>query len=305
MPTNVNYEYSAAEAKFLTAKTDEEKLSALEEMMRTMPKHKSAEAMRKNIRTRYRKLRDKLEAEKKKKKAAGKKLGIKKQEMQAVITGPTNTGKSSLLSYLTNAQPKIAPYKYTTKSPILGTLHYGDTKIQVIDTPAIENELCDLGIINTADTLLIVIDKISQIKEIEPFLQKAAKNKIIIFNKIDLLNEQEKRKISSHLQSKKYNFILISCKNKTNIEELKEKIFLSFNKIRVYTREPGKKTDKKEPIILPKDSAVKDAAEKIFHGFSKQIKEIRITGPSSKFPNQKTGLSHILKDKDIVEFHTK
>ena len=35
-----------------------------------------------------------------------------------------------------------------------------------------------------------------------------------------------------------------------------------------------------------------------------EVKEIRITGPSSKFPNQRVGLSHILKDKDIIEFHT-
>jgi len=98
-----------------------------------MPKHKSAEALRKNIRTRYRKLNEKLEVEKKRKKAAGKKLGIKKQDMQAVIIGPTNTGKSSLLSILTNAQPEIAPYQYTTKQIILGTLNYENTKIQLID----------------------------------------------------------------------------------------------------------------------------------------------------------------------------
>lgn len=303
MPTNVNYEYSAAEAKFLIAKTDEEKLLALEEMMRTMPKHKSAEAMRKNIRTRYRKLKDKLEAEKKKKKAAGKKLGIKKQEMQAALIGPTNTGKSFLLACLTNAQPKTAPYQYTTKSPMLGILNYEDTKIQVIDTPAIENELCDLGIINTADTLLIIINKTGQIAETEPFLKNATKNRIIIFNKIDLLNEQEKRKLTAFLQSKKYNFLLISCKTRENIENLKEKIFHSFNKIRIYTKQPGKKHDN-EPVIMPLDSTVKNVAKKIFHS-SVSIKEIRITGPSSKFPNQKTGLNHILKDKDIVEFHTK
>jgi len=303
MPTNVNYEYSAAEAKFLAAKTDEEKLAALEEMMRTMPKHKSAEAMRKNIRTRYKKLKNKLETERKKKKAASKKLGIKKQEMQAVLVGLTNTGKSSLLAALTNAQPEIAPYQYTTKSPNLGTLNYENTKIQIIDLPSIENELCDLGIINTADTLLIVINKTEQITKIESFLKNATKNRIIIFNKSDLLSQQEKRKLTAFLQSKKYNFLLFSCKTKENIENLKQKIFHSFNKIRVYTKQPGKKYDD-EPVIMPKNSTIKDVAKKIFHG-SVEIKEIKITGPSSKFPNQKTGLDHLLKDKDIIEFHTR
>lgn len=302
MPTNVNYQYSAAEARYLSAKTDEERLAALEEMIRTMPTHKSAENLRKNIRTRYKKLKEKLDS-KKRKKAAGKKLGIKKQEMQAVIVGLTNTGKSSLLSTLTNAQPGIANYKYTSKQPTLGTLNYENTKIQIVDMPAIENELCDLGIVNTADTLLIVIDKIEQIPETYQFLQNATKTRIIIFNKSDLLSQQEKRKASAQLQSKKYNFIMFSCKTKENIEQLKQKIFLSFNKIRIYTKQPGKKHDN-EPVIMPANSTVKDVAKKIFHS-SVEIKEIRITGPSSKFPNQKTSPDHVLKDKDIVEFYTK
>lgn len=300
MPINANYEYMNAEARFLSAKTDEEKLAALEEMMKTMPTHKSAENLRKNIRTRYKKLKEKLVIEQKKKKAASKRLGIKKADMQAVIIGPTNTGKSSLLACLTNASPETANYYYTTKAPVLGTLDYEGTKIQLIDMPAIENELCDLGIINTADTLVVVITNDSQIKEIGTFLEKASSKRIIAFNKIDLLNETEKRKVSARLQSNKHNFILISCKTKENISGLKEKIFQSFEKIRVYTKEPGKPADK-EPIILPKGATVKDAAGKILHSAIK-IKETRLTGPSSKFPNQKVGLEHVLKDKDIVEF---
>lgn len=306
MPINANYEYTNAEARYLSAKTDEEKLLALEEMIKTMPKHKSAEALRKNIKTRYKKIKQKREIEKKKKKLAGKKIGIKKSEMQAVIVGLTNSGKSSLLSCLTNAQPEIASYGYTTKHPNLGTLDYEDIKIQIIDLPAIENELCDQGLINTADTLLIIITDIEQLKEIEPFLINAAKSRIIIFNKSDLLNNEEKRKIEATLKSHKYNFVLFSCKEKEekDIKSLKEKIFQSFNKIRIYTKEPGKKADR-EPIVLNIGATVKDVAEKILHGFSKKIKETKVTGPSSKFPNQKVGLEHVLKDKDIVEFYTR
>jgi len=303
MPINATYEYMTAEAKFLSAKTDEEKLVCLEEMLRTMPKHKSSETLSKNLKTRYKKLKQKLAVERKKKKQ-GKKSGIKKSEMQAVIVGLTNTGKSSLLSCLTNAQPETANYDYTTKTPVLGTLDYQGAKIQLIDMPAIENELCDLGIVNTADTLIIVITNDSQIKEIELFLTKASSKRIIALNKTDLLNENEKRKISARLQSNKYNFILISCKTKENFSELKEKIFQSFEKIRVYTKEPGKPADK-EPIILPKGATVKDVAEKILHGFSSKIKETKLTGPSSKFPNQKVGLEHVLKDKDTVEFYVR
>ena len=53
--------------------------------------------------------------------------------------------------------------------------------------------------------------------------------------------------------------------------------------------------------IVVFNSTLKDVAEKIFHSYSKKVKFAKITGPSSKFPNQKVGLKHVVKDKDIVE----
>ncbi len=303
MPINAHPEYLHAEKEFHAAQTDEQKLLALEKMTKFMPKHKSAEALRKNIRTRYKKLKKSLE-QKRKAKKSGKKLGIKKEEMQAVLVGLTNSGKSSVLKILTNANPEIASYDYTTKQPNIGTLDYENAKIQIIDMPAIENEICDLSTINTADTLLMVISKVQDIEKISAFLKNAPLNRIIIFNKSDLLSEQEKRKISAFLQSKKYNFIIFSCRTAENLPELKEKIFQSFGKIRVYTKEPGKQADNR-PFIMPEGSSVKDVAEKILHGFSERIIEARVTGPSSKFPNQKASPEHILKDRDIVEFHAR
>ncbi len=49
----------------------------------------------------------------------------------------------------------------------------------------------------------------------------------------------------------------------------------------------------------------RDAAEEILKGFSKRVKDTKITGPSGKFKNQRVGLSHVLKDLDVVEFHTR
>ncbi len=97
--------------------------------------------------------------------------------------------------------------------------------------------------------------------------------------------------------------MLASCRTTEGIEELKEKIFKSFEIIRVYTKHQGKRQDD-VPVILQPDSNLKDLAEKILHGFSKKVKYAKITGPSSKFLNQKIGLKHILKDKDVVEFVT-
>lgn len=301
VPANASPEFGHAEKKFYASKTDEEKLAALEEMIRTMPQHKSAEAMRANLRTRYKKLQEKLDSKKKNK--GGGKAGIKKGDLQVVLIGLTNSGKSSILSALTNAKPQISPIQYSTKSPFLGTLDYSGVKIQIVDMPACESEYFDSGISNTADTLLIIIEKIQDLKLILPFIEKAIGEKIIILNKIDLLSEDEKRKLEATLRSKKLNYVLFSSKTCENIEELKEKIWESFHKIRIYTKQPGKSPDK-DPVIMAPNSTLKEVAEKVFHGLSSKVKEARVTGPSGKFPNQKVGLDHILKDKDIVEFRT-
>ena len=302
MPINAHPDYIAAEREYHKAQTIDEKIEKLKKMISLSPGHKGAENLRAQLKTRLKKFLEKKD--KLKKTGKSTQIGLKKQDMQAVIIGKTNIGKSSLLSLLTNAQPKISEIKFTTKNPEIGMMSYASTSIQLIEIPAIDSEYYQKGIVHTSDTILILITNLKQIKEIIPLLDNVTGKKIIVFNKIDLLTENEKRKISATLQSKKYNFVLTSTKNQEGIEELKEKIFQSFDKIRVYTKEPGKNKSEK-PIILNPDSTVKDVAEKILTGFSRKVKETRIWGPSSKFSGQKIGLKHKLKDLDVVEFKTK
>ena len=107
------------------------------------------------------------------------------------------------------------------------------------------------------------------------------------------------------MKSKKYSFVLVSCRTGEGLEELKEKIFKSFDKIRVYTKSPNQKEEDKSPIILSPDAIIEDIAKIIFRGKLSIIKKIRIWGPSSKFGGQEVGLKHQLKDKDVVEFLTR
>jgi len=300
MPINAHPEYLNAEKEYHEAYTDEQKLIALEKMIKHLPSHKGAENLRKNIRTRYKKLKQELFKKSRKKSS---KKGIKKSELQAVLIGLTNSGKSSILKSITNAQPKIASYGFTTTEPELGTLNYYGCNIQIIDLPPIASENFDYGIANNADTLLIVAEKTHEISEILSLIKNKNAKIIIIFNKIDLYDENTKRKISETLKSKKYNFILTSTITKEGLEELKDKIFNSFNVIRVYTRQPGKKEDE-VPVILPPNSTLEDLAEKVLHGYSKKVKYAKIWGPSAKFLGQQIGLKHVVKDKDIVEFYT-
>jgi hypothetical protein len=302
MPINAGPEYAAAEKKYFAAKTLEERIIGLEEMLRTAPKHKSSENFVAELKKRLIKLREKQEKEKAKK--GGSRIGIKKDEMQVTIIGKTKSGKSSLLNTLTNARAGTGDYSFITKKPIVGVMDYYGTGIQIIEIPAIESEYYDRGLVNSADVILILITDLNQIEDIRKLLNKASGKQIIVFNKIDLLSENEKRKISANLQSRKYDFVLISTNNKENIQKLKDKIFDNIDKIRVYTKEPGKEKSNR-PVILEKDSKVRDVAEKILKGLSSKIKETKIWGPSSKFSGQKVGLKHKLMDMDVVEFKTR
>ena len=303
--TNQSPFYQRAEQDFLTATTDEERITCLEIMIKECPKHKSSENMRKNLTNRLKRLRNGIE--KRKKTGKGNKEGIKKGDMQCTLVGLPNSGKSTIFNLLTQKKitSKTSPHPFTTYKQVLGIIEYEDAKIQILDDTPLPHQ--DKSTVNSADTLLIISNSLEEIPDLEKATWKSKAKKIWIFNKIDLLNETEKRKLKANLKSKfkKIDFIMFSEKaTKLEIKKLKEKIFESFPIIRVYTKEPGKPASK-DPMILKKDSTVKDAAEKIRKHFSNQIKNTKIWGPSSKFGGQTTGIDHKLKDKDIVEFQTK
>ncbi|MEK6817369.1 MAG: GTPase [Nanoarchaeota archaeon] len=305
MPVNASPEYGHAEKEYHLAKTTEEKIEKLRKMLSVAPKHKSSENLIAQLRARLKKFLGEVERTKKLSKSRGGKIGIKKLEMQAVLVGFTNSGKSSLLSILTNARPKISETTFATTRSILGMMPYQGTQIQLIEIPAIDSDFYDKGTVYTADSILILIQNLEELKKIESILQANGK-KIIVMTKSDLLSESEKRRLEATLKSKykNYKFVFISCITLEGIDELKEKIFKSFNKIRVYTKEPRKEKSN-NPIILEPETNVKEVAEKILKGFSEKVKETKIWGPSSKFPGQKVGLQHKLKDLDVVEFKTK
>ena len=97
MPINVNDpEYLSAEKAFHEALNPEDQLIALNKMISHAPSHKGAENLRQQLTTRRKKLEEQLE----KKKKVGKttKVGVRKEDMQAVLIGKTLSGKSYLVN---------------------------------------------------------------------------------------------------------------------------------------------------------------------------------------------------------------
>ena len=159
------------------------------------------------------------------------------------IIGLPNAGKSSLLSAITSATPKIANYKFTTLNPNLGMAVYDNKEITIADIPGLvegAHKGIGLGIkflkhIERCKTLLHLIDitendlektyiKIrNELKNYSKDLLK--KKEIIVLNKIDLIDKIEVKKIlDKFLKNKKSEVITLSVLNKKSVSKIKAKL---------------------------------------------------------------------------------
>ena len=96
------------------------------------------------------------------------------------------------------------------------------------------------------------------------------------------------------------NVISISAQNKDGLEKLKENIYSELKLIRIFMKPVGGKTDYDEPLILREGDKVEDACRKIHRDFQRKFRYASVSGPSAKHDVQKVGLSHKLKDGDIL-----
>ena len=97
--------------------------------------------------------------------------------------------------------------------------------------------------------------------------------------------------------------LLISAESGLNLDELKELMFDRLGLIRVYMKEKGQEPDKDEPLILEQGTTIEEALDELPGDMLERFKKAKVTGPSSKFPNQKVGLEHELMDEDILELN--
>ena len=159
------------------------------------------------------------------------------------IIGLPNAGKSSLLASVTNANPKIANYQFTTLNPNLGVASYDDKEITIADIPGLvegAHKGTGLGIqflkhIERCKSLLHLIDITSedlkksyqQVKnELKKYSNKLTKKKeLIVLNKIDLIDEKEVNHIIEDFKKNtKSEVIAVSTFNKSSVSKIKSKL---------------------------------------------------------------------------------
>src|SRR3989475_13151806 len=114
MPANLTPQYMEAEKRFKQAASLEEKVSALEEMMATIPKHKGTEKLQAELKKKMAGLRK--EAEQHKKGGRRDSFVVEREGgRQLALVGAPNSGKAQLLKSMTHATPQVADYPYTQR----------------------------------------------------------------------------------------------------------------------------------------------------------------------------------------------
>ncbi len=290
MPVNAGPEYFIAEKKYSEAKTKRQKIAALEDMIRTAPKHKSSEKLVADLRKRLAKLKKEKSVQAKPK----PNFSIRKEgSAQVCIVGHTNSGKSSLLKSLTNTKVEIGSYEYTTSKPAVGMMDYSGVKIQMIEIPSTFVPE-SLAIVRTCDLILVLLDGTKDLEDqLDKIIDILEDNKIIdkslliVSNKCDEIDN--------------YPVLQVSAKKGNNIKQLKDFIWSRLGLIRIYTKSPGR-PKAQTPLTLHKGSTVRDVTNEVHKTMLKNFRFARIFN-STKYSGRKVGLDYILSDLDIVEIH--
>lgn len=330
MATNLTPQYHRAEEQYRRATTTEEELKWLEVMLREMPKHKASEKLQSELKQKISRAKKEAEAERK---AGGKGHAVRIPRQgagTAVIVGGPNAGKSQLLAHLTRATPEVAPYPFTTRSPLPGMMPWQDVMVQLIDTPPITADFLEpytQGLIRGADVALLVVDLgsddglehclacVDRLNETKTRLAKASSldeddiglsytRTLAVLNKSDLPGFGDRVELWHEMAPIELPEFAVSAEQGTGLEPLKQAIYESLGVVRVYTKLPkAKEPDMERPFTLARGSTIADLAALVHKDLAGQLKFARIWGTGVHDGTSVKG-DHVVHDRDIVELHT-
>jgi ribosome-interacting GTPase 1 len=331
MPANLTPEYLTAEQRYRQASSPQERLEALEEMLRTVPKHKGTEKLQADIKRKIARLRQEMQTRRGGARAQPFFHVPREGAGQVVLVGPANCGKSSLLAALTNASPEVAPYPMTTRVPQPGMMAFENVQVQLVDTPPVCQEFNEgwlYGLIRGADAAVLVLDTsddgilyledalrllpenrvflVAEDAEVsdDPSLPRGAhKRTVVVANKWDLPRARDNLAVLTELVGPRLPGVPlpVSAVRGDGLDVLRQRIFRALHKIRVYSKPPGRRPDLDAPFVLPRGATVRDAAEVIHKELAENLKYARLWGRG--YQGQMVGRDHVLEDGDVLELH--
>jgi ribosome-interacting GTPase 1 len=332
MPANLTPDYQKADQRYREATTPEEKLAALEEMLRTLPKHKGTEKMQAELK---RKISEARQAATSPKKGGGGKdpFHIPRQGAgQVLLAGAANVGKSSIVGALTKAPVKIAEFPFSTHEPVPGMALHEDVPIQLVDTPPVTAEHVPpgfFGAVHNADAVGVVVSlgadslledadlvlgllRDRKVRLMSQAVLPAApaagsdeampKRGLVIATGSDRPEAGDNLGLLRELVDPEIRILAVSATSGENLKELIKTLYDLLHVLRVYAKPPGHPPDMNAPFIVPIGSTVMDLASHIHKEVAAGFKHARVWG-EGVFPGQQVHHDHVLHDKDVVEIH--
>jgi len=331
MPANLPPQYYELEREFRAEKDTREKLRMAEELLRMMPKHKGTDKLQAEMKTKISGLK-KMLTQAPKGGAARQTTAVdhidREGAGQAILIGPPNCGKSSLLDALTNAKPLIGDYPYTTRETQTGMAVFETVQLQLIDTPPLSTESFEnylTALIRNADLVILVADLESptMIADLDFIVEKLEEKRIILVPDVAEVSDDprlvnKRTFVCAHkvyddesgakqtaLRERFPGFAVVgtSIIDDDTLLLFRKTIFELLSIIRVYTKPVGKEVDFTDPIVLPTGSTIKDAALGLHKDFAQRLKFAKIWG-KGKHDGQRVKADFPVIDGDIIEFHT-
>ncbi len=342
MPANLSPEYMEAEKRWRKASTPEDKLAALQDMLRTIPKHKGTEKLQADIKRRLAKTREQIEARQRSGTTRRRPDWVVQRQGpgQVAVIGPANSGKSSLVAAVTNAEPDIGEYPFTTVMPLPAMMPYENVQVQLVDLPPLHRDMSPpwlQEVIRVADGILLVFDlsdddllalaesAMAYLEEknlhlrppegdwnelipgCKPGAGKHCYPTLIAANKF----EDEEAELRLELLAEMWKeasyprlpLLRVSAGTGTNLDVLNRCLWHILGKIRVYTRPPGRAPDYSAPFVLDQGCTALDLARDIHKDIGDQFKYARVWGDYT-FDAQMVGRDYVLNDGDVLEVHS-
>ncbi|MHA1959206.1 MAG: GTPase [Candidatus Thorarchaeota archaeon] len=142
MPTNVSPEFDRQRQVFEDTEDLAQRIAELEKLMSLAPRHKGAERMVGDYRKKLAQLKAKLakrDEQERARRKGGVEEGVVRKEGagQVCLVGVTNSGKSSLINAVTNADLTVGDYPFATPIPTPAMMTLEDVNIQLVELPGV------------------------------------------------------------------------------------------------------------------------------------------------------------------------